>query len=260
MNTLVINLASETVRMAFQIRQLTELGLPFTRFDARTPQSLPFPADDDYWKQWERPLREAEMAAYASHRAAWQLVADGNLPVLILEDDALLMPGTPIFLKRAEGLTGLDHVTLETRSRHKLLSNRTHPDASMRRLWQDRSGAAAYVLWPSGAQKLLAHRPAIADAVICAAYDLESYQAEPALAIQIDQCAAYGIAPPIEVDSAILTTRRPALDGLPVMERAGYRWRRMMSQVRMGLRHVTHLPDSSRRFVKPAIHADGARA
>jgi glycosyl transferase, family 25 len=241
--------------MTFQTRQLTEMGLPFTRLEARTPQSLPFPADDAYWRQWERPLREPEMAAYASHRAAWQLVADGNLPVLVLEDDALLMPDAPVFLKGIESLQGIDHVSLETRSRRKLLSNKMHPEAQMRRLWQDRSGAAAYVIWPSGAQKLLAHKPAIADAVICAAYDLKSYQADPALAIQIDQCAAHGIEPPIEVDSAILSARRPSVEHLAASERAGYRWRRMLSQLRMGLRHASHLAGSSRRLVELATRS-----
>jgi glycosyl transferase, family 25 len=256
LNTLVINLASETARMEFQTRQLVELGLPFARLDARTPQSLPFPPDERYWKQWERPLRKPEMAAYASHRAAWQLVADGNLPVLILEDDALLMPPAPTFLKRIEGLTDIDHITLETRSRRKLLSNTKHPEAPICRLWQDRSGAAAYILWPLGARKLLSHKPAIADAVICAAYDLKSYQADPALAIQIDKCTAYGIEPPIAIASSILATDRPALEGLSVGEQIGYRWRRIASQLRMGARRLVHLSGASRKYVGLAGHTE----
>jgi glycosyl transferase, family 25 len=257
LNTLVINLASEKVRMEFQARQLSKLGLPFTRLEARTPQSLPLPASDKYWKRWERPMRGPEMAAYASHRAAWELVAGGNLPVLILEDDALLMPGVPNFLRKIAGVTGVDHVSLETRSRRKLVSNAAHQDAPMRRLWQDRSGAAAYVLWPSGALKLLKQTPAIADAVICAAYDLTSYQADPAMAIQIDQCNAFGIEPPIEVGSAILAARRPSVEGLSAMERAGFRLRRIAAQLRMGIRHASHLAGSSRRLVKLSAQAEG---
>lgn len=236
--------------MAFQVRQLTEMELPFVRLEARTPKSLPVQADNAYWMNWERPLREPEMAAYASHAAAWRLVADGNLPVLILEDDALLMPNAPRFLNKIEVLDDVDHITLETRSRRKLVANSPHPEAPMRRLWQDRSGAAAYVLWPSGARKLLTRGPAIADAVICSAYDLTTYQADPALAIQIDHCAAYGIEPPIQVGSAILAERRPALAGLSARERAGYRWRRIASQFRMGIRHAAHLAGSSRRLVE----------
>jgi glycosyl transferase, family 25 len=243
--------------MEFQVHQLTEMQLSFARLEARTPQSLPFSPDDKFWKQWERPMREPEMAAFASHRAAWQLIADGNLPVLVLEDDALLMPAAPDFLRKVEGLSAVDHITLETRSRRKLVSNTKHKDVPMRRLWQDRSGAAAYVLWPTGAQKLLVRRPAIADAVICAAYDMSSYQADPALAIQIDQCSAYGIEPPIEVGSAILAAQRPRVGGLSAGERAGYRWRRIGAQLRMGLRHAAHMAGSSRRLVELDSEATG---
>jgi glycosyl transferase, family 25 len=252
-NTLVINLAAETVRMEFQTRQLRELGLPFTRLEARTPQSLPFAPGHKYWRQWERPMCEPEMAAFASHRAAWQLVADGSYPVLILEDDALLMPDAAVFLKQIAKLTGIDHVTLETRARRKLVSNTLHPLSPMRRLWQDRSGAAAYMLWPSGARKLLAHKPAIADAVICAAYDLESYQADPALAIQIDQCVAHGLTPPIAVTSAILAGRKPALEGLPLGAQITFRWRRFAAQLRMGVRRLSRTVGSSRRHVRLAL-------
>jgi glycosyl transferase, family 25 len=252
-NTLVINLAAVTLRMEFQARQLRGMGLPFTRLEARTPDSLPFAPSDKHWQKWERPMREPEMAAFASHRAAWQLVAGGNYPVLILEDDALLMPEAPVFLKQIADLTGIDHVTMETRARRKLLSKTPHPHAPMRRLWQDRSGAAAYVLWPSGARKLLAHRPAIADAVICAAYDLESFQADPALAIQIDQCAAHGLTPPIPVTSAILPGRKPALEGLPIGVRMGFRWRRFAAQLRMGARRLSRTAGSSRRYVRLAV-------
>jgi glycosyl transferase, family 25 len=255
---LVINLGAETVRMEFQSRQLTGLGIIFTRLEAKTPQSLPAPPQGRYWSYWERPMRAAEMAAYASHRAAWQLVADGRSPVLILEDDALLMPGAPAFLGQVETLTGIDHITLETRARRKLVSDTMHKIAPMRRLWQDRSGAAAYVLWPSGARKLLACKPAIADAVICAAYDLESFQADPALAIQIDQCAAHGLTPPIPVASAILAGRKPALEGLPAVVQMRFRLRRFTAQLRMGARRVSRAVGSSRRHVRLAL-PDGHR-
>lgn len=253
MIALVINLGTETIRMEFQSRQLTELGLIFTRLEAKTPRSLPFAPEHKNWQQWERPMRQPEMAAYASHRAAWQLVADGKSPVLILEDDAMLMPGAPAFLGQVETLTGIDHITLETRARRKLVSNTSHPLAPMRRLWQDRSGAAAYVLWPSGARKLLAHKPALADAVICAAYDLESFQADPALAIQIDQCAAHGLTAPIAVTSAILAGRKPALEGLPAGAQMRFRWRRFAAQLRMGARRLSRAIGSRRRYVRLAL-------
>src|SRR5690606_24072262 len=130
---------------------------------------------------------------------------------------------------------GLDHVTLEVRGRRKLLGRVERPLADglrLVRLWQDRTGAAAYVLWPSGAAKLLARaedRAALADAMICRAYDLSSWQVEPAGAIQLDRCARYGVPVPIGTRSTIDGDGRPA--GMPAQ-----RLRRIASQLRMGWR------------------------
>lgn len=241
---LVLNLASETERMDFQTAQLTRLAIPFSRLEAVTPATLTPSPDDSFWAQWERPMRQTEMAAYASHRTAWVQVASGSAPMLILEDDALLMDRTPAILAQIASLPGLDHVTLETRGRRKLLSRRPHDRAPIRRLWQDRTGAAAYVLWPDGAAKLLNRPAGLADAVICAATEMQSWQADPALAIQLDQCAAHGLVPPIPVRSSIGAEARP--DG-PVS--IAFRRRRILSQLRMGLRQLRNRPRSDLRLV-----------
>jgi glycosyl transferase, family 25 len=120
---------------------------------------------------------------------------------------------------------------------------------NIRRLWQDRPGAAAYVLWPAGAEKLLARAPGLADAVISSAYNMRSFQADPALAIQIDQCEAHAIVPPIPVSSAILAVHRPSLDGLPALKRAAFRYRRILAQLRMGVRFAMHCLTSVNRKV-----------
>ncbi|PWE32348.1 glycosyl transferase family 25 [Maritimibacter sp. 55A14] len=239
--------------MAFQAAQLSALGLAFERLEAATPATLSPPADARYWTGWERPLRQTEMAAFASHRAAWERIATGTAPMLVLEDDALLAPGTADFLERVAPLAGIDHITLETRGRRKLVARRAHPAAPMRRLWQDRTGAAAYLLWPAGARKLLERtrrRPGLADAVLCAAYDLSSWQADPALAIQLDQCAAHGLTPPIPTASAIGRERRPGKRAYPL--------RRLAAQIRMGVRQLARLPGAERRLIAPT--PDMARA
>ncbi len=236
MKALVINLASETARMAFMATQLDELGVAFERLDATTPDTLSPDTKDRYWSKWQRPLRTTEMAAFASHRAAWQRVADGNAPMLILEDDAVLMPGVPAFLAAIEDLPDAELVTLETRGRRKLIARDPHPSAPMHRLWQDRTGAAAYVLSPRGARKLLARvarAPGLADGVLCAAYEIQTWQAVPAVACQLDRCTAEGIALPIETDSAIGREPRPK-----VAKSAAQTFRRFGSQFRMGLRRI----------------------
>ncbi len=252
MRALVLNLAERTERLAFQAAQLDRLGLAWDRIEAVTPESVSPPLSDAYWSRWQRPMRPAEAAALLTHAQAWRLVADSDEPRLVLEDDAVLMPAAPAFLARVESLDGIDHVSLEVRGRRKLLGDR-HPEAPMRRLWQDRTGAAAYLLWPAGARKLLARQaraPSLADGLICAAYDLVSWQADPALAAQLDICARYSVAPPIETTSSIGCTGRSSLSELDPAARRRFRARRIGAQFRMGLRRLAH-PSATRR--EPAL-------
>jgi glycosyl transferase, family 25 len=259
MKAIVINLDRATDRLAFQARQLAALGLQWDRFPAITPASLVPPRDSTHWQRWQRPLSDAEKAAYASHRAVWEIVAKGASPVLVLEDDALIRPAAPALLARLDAATGLDHVTLETRGRAKLVG-RPHHDLPLTRLWQDYTGAAAYVLWPSGAHKLIARADrsaGIADAIICAAYDMASWQADPALAIQIDQCTAHGIAPPIPVTTSIGRIDRSIYDGLTHPAYRAYRRRRIIAQLRMAVRRIAHLATASRRVLPLAPDRPG---
>lgn len=228
-------------------KQLTALGLPFELLDATTPETLTPLATDPYWTLWERPLRTTEMAAMASHRAAWARVVAENAPMLILEDDAVLHADAPGFLHKIEAIPEAELVTLETRGRAKLLAATPHPKAPMHRLWQDRTGAAAYVLRPSAARKLLARvarAPGLADGILCAAYDVAAWQAVPALAVQLDHCAAVGLTPPIETDSAIDKEVRPK-----TLKSPAQKLRRLGAQARMGLRQIARRPGAQRLIV-----------
>jgi glycosyl transferase, family 25 len=251
MRAIVINLDRATDRLAFQTTQLDRLGIQWDRFPAHTPATLSPAPEHPHWQRWERPLSGAEKAASASHRAVWEIIARGTVPALVLEDDALLMPGVPALLAGLDVAPGLDHVTLETRGRAKLLG-RAHPDLPLVRLWQDHTGAAAYVLWPAGARKLIerADRSAgIADAIICATYEMTSWQADPALAIQIDQCATHGIAAPIPVTTSIGRIDRSIYDGLTRPAYRAFRRRRIAAQARMAVRRIAYMFTASHRVV-----------
>ena len=229
--------------MAFQQEQMQALGLNWERLEAVTPQTLGVPAEDPRWQRWQRPLRAVEVAILASHIMAWERVIAANSPQLIVEDDVMLAAEVPTFLQQLENEVRIDHVTLEVRNQRKLVGNR-HPNQPMRRLYQDRSGAAAYVLWPSGARMLrsrAAVRPALADALIASVYELNSWQADPALAIQLDKCDAYGIAPPLITTSSV-TDLRCRTNTL-------YRARRISGQVRLGLRFLAKTAVSKRRRI-----------
>jgi glycosyl transferase family 25 len=246
MRALVLNLAGAENRLAFIARQLDALGIAWERIEAVTPETLSPKARDPIWNRWERPLRETEMAACASHILAWQRVLEIGEPCLVLEDDALLDRSVPSLLAGVSTLAGCDHVSLETRGRRKVLSSRAHDTLPIRRMFLDRSGAAAYVLWPRGAQQLLSRAGiarGLADGMICAAHEMVSYQADPALAIQADRAAAHGWQPPIPVASQIGTEAKPNKGG------AAYRLRRIRAQLIQGFRQLR--PGTERREVLP---------
>ena len=252
MQALVLNLATSTDRMAFQRRQLDRLGLSYLRIEAATPQTLDPPEGDPVWQRWQRPMSDVEKAILVSHRLAWHRVVEADAPHLILEDDAWLSGRATDLLARLGPMTGLDHVSLETRGRTKIIGRAPHPDCpGIRRLYQDRTGAAAYVVWPSGANKLLARssrEAGIADAVICAAYEMSSWQAVPALAIQLDQADHYGVSSPLITQSSILSKPKPVRETRALTFRA----RRIKAQLRMGLRMLGALPHADRVEVAPA--------
>ena len=250
MDVLIINLARSTGRMEFQRGQMAALGLECRRIEAVTADAAAQARPETYWERWERPMRPAERACLLSHVAAWERIAKTGRPALILEDDAVLSRRVPALLLALEAMPGTEHVTLEVRKRRKLLGRAARPvipGIVLRRLYQDRSGAAAYVLSPSGAAKLLARARrggALADALICRSYELESWQVEPACAVQLDRCEAYGIAAPIATASTI--------DGNGTAARstgAGYRLRRILAQLRMGWRQVSRALVAERREV-----------
>jgi len=251
MKALIINLAHETRRMALQQAQMGMLGIEWERIEAITPATLTPGPGDPIWRLWDRPLRTAEMALLNSHRVAWQRVSELNEPCLVLEDDALLGKQTPAILHRVENAVGIDHMSLETRGRKKIVSRLKHPDLPVRRLYLDRSGAAAYILFPHGARILLEASkrvPALSDATIGATHTLQSWQADPALAIQLDRCAIYGVTQPIPVVSSIDAEPKPSAH---TADRRTFRRRRIATQLRMGWRHLSCLPVATRRHIFP---------
>ncbi|WP_375552055.1 glycosyltransferase family 25 protein [Rhodophyticola porphyridii] len=256
MRVLIINMAAATDRMAFMAAQMRHFGFDWERIEAVTPATLSPPAADPVWHRWQRPLRVTEMALCASHMAAWRRVLALDAPCLVLEDDAVLASGLPGFLQAVDGLDGVEHISLETRGRKKLVARVPHPAAPIRRLWQDRTGSAAYVVTPAGARKLLRHAAKVggpSDAIISATYDMASYQADPGQAIQLDQCAAYDVQQAIPTTSLIDAVRKPAaMEGYSTLRRYGFRGRRIMAQIRMGLRQVPRVFTASRRHIAPA--------
>lgn len=245
---LVINLARYPERWAFQQQQLIRLDIAFERLAAVGVAEL---TDEDYrrWTtNWERLMRPVEVACFLSHQKAWQRVEDSQAPWLILEDDALMANDTSAVLSAlseqyASQQLSADLITLEAHGRKKLVSKRAQSltkDYQLRNLYQDRTGAAGYILFPSGATQLLQrvnkHGAALADALISSTYSLAAYQVEPAPIIQLDQTSHYHI-PGYTVPASIIanTTPNKSLDVPATCVRA-MKKRRLLGQCRMGLR------------------------
>ena len=212
MNILVISLPNAKERRDFQQNQLFKLGLDFKFLDATSTNDINTETYKKHYYDWQRPLRNTEVACYFSHRSAWQKIINKNMPALILEDDALLSKCVPELLKSFTNKKNVDFISLEVAGRKKFISKIGENivcNSKLYRLYQDRNGAAGYVLWPSGAKKLLEHESlngiGLADAHIASCYSIKSYQVEPAAIIQLEQCDNYNVKIPY-IKALIIST------------------------------------------------------
>lgn len=255
MKALVINQDSQVQRMAFQTQQLSSLGIDFQRLPAFTLSGAEDKVYKKFFDTWQRPLTVSEVSCFLSHKKAWQQVLSENKPMLILEDDAWLEASITEVLNELGQLTDVDYVTLEvTRlNRKKVVAKKSEKQfcgVNLLRLYQGRSGAAGYVLWPTGAKKLLkllgGDKSGVVDKVINSCYSLNAYQVEPGLAIQLDQCSFHGITPPLEVQSTITT--KTGVEFV-LIDRVRYKARRIAGELKIGINFLKHYFHSDRRHI-----------
>jgi len=253
MDILVISLPNAKERRDFQQNQLSKLGLEFEFLDATSTHDLNEATYKQHYQDWQRPLKKTEVACYYSHRRAWDRVIQSNRPALILEDDALLSKCVPELLKDFADKENTDLINLENRGRKKFVSRSGESiacNSKLLRLYQDRTGAAGYILWPSGAKKLIQCEDqkgiALADAHITACNNLTVYQVEPAPIIQLDHCEYYGIKTPVKNDtskSSVSSHHNPKGGAL-------FWLKRIYFQLKLGLRQLTLIIRSERRYIK----------
>ena len=257
MKTYILSLPSAQERREFQAQQARNLGLDAVFIDARAPADIPDAFFMTHAFSWERPLKITEVACFMSHHAVWDIMANGNEPALILEDDAILARHVPALLKWLSALGDLDHVSLETRQRKKLIGRRSIPNAelqvSLQPLLQDRTGAAAYVLWPSGARILLSkfmqQGMGLADAFISNTYQLKSWQTLPAMAIQADMATSYGLTCAMPSHSLIAREKVPSPPTRGVGHTLLLKYRRVMGQLRLAARFLSCIGRARRQYV-----------
>jgi len=248
----VINLPDAVKRRKLQKDQLTKLGLEYTVLDATSVEDISEATYKKHYFDWQRPLRKTEVACYYSHRSAWDRVIKSGEPALILEDDAILSIFLPELLGSLNKIKSTDLINLENRSRKKFVSS-SHLDigcnSKLLRLYQDRTGAAGYILWPSGAKKLIQFENksgiGLADAHITSCYSLLSYQVEPSPIIQLDQCKEYDV---INIYTSV-NSKSTVSSSQNYKGGIYFIVKRLFYQLKLAFRQLFILTKSKRRFI-----------
>lgn len=262
-SALLINLEKSSNRLGFQKLQLEKLHIPMHRLEAVKCTDFNSKKYEDLANGWQRKLRKTEVACFLSHKKAWEYVLESGVPWLILEDDALLSKRcSDILNELVVNKKNFDYVNLETRNRRKWIGKDTInlvEEYGLRRLYQDRNGSAAYVLFPSGAQKLLEKAkkssPALADAFLSQTYELNAWQIYPAAAFQMDQCKYYDIPPTMSLVSTIASdkySRPKANNGFDYFH---FKLRRIKGQIQMAKRQFMVHRIAEHKFV-PIVQSD----
>ncbi|MFD2236247.1 glycosyltransferase family 25 protein [Aureimonas populi] len=245
-----INLDRAGERRLAMERQGRRLGLGLERVRAVEAAEITPARAAALGRSWERPLSLPELACFLSHHALWERIVEEGRPALILEDDAVLSPRILDALAAAEALEGVDLLNFEDFGKRRFVARHgarpLGPGLSRIRLYRDKAGSAAYLLWPSGARKLLLRAEkgaAPADAFIHGA-GLEAWLCEPALAAQTHVLAQRGIG--AQAASSV-QARRERLAVAPANAR--FLARRVGTQLRLALHHAARLTRADYRRV-----------
>ena len=261
-----INLDRAVERRRFMEAQGERLGLGFERAAAVEASGIPDDTAARLGRSWERPLTRQELGCFLSHHALWGEIAAGSEPVLVLEDDVMLSPRLPSLLDQVAGLAGVDLLNLENFERRRFLTGerrKLRDGLSLLGVARDKSGSAAYLLWPAGARKLLrrAERGAApVDAFLHGLKALASFQVEPALAMQVHLLAERGLPVPIPTATSIQVPRGRlpvTRENLPFhLRRAATQFRLLEEHARRVLGHRYRLVDIvEAEFQLPADHS-----
>ncbi|PJE32422.1 Glycosyltransferase family 25 (LPS biosynthesis protein) [Pseudooceanicola marinus] len=155
----VINLDKAERRLKHMQAELSALGLCMDRCAAITPAELKSAARDFDIDLKSCQLSEAEQACFLSHVRAWQSAASAEGWTLILEDDVFFSADTQCALEFACQTSRADIVRLETYGRGRVILSTaivaSEGHFELRQLHGRALGAAAYLIRPDAAQRLL---------------------------------------------------------------------------------------------------------
>jgi glycosyl transferase family 25 len=186
----IISLASATQRRIYQTDQSNRLGFKPIWQNAYGVNDFSEDVFLQHAFDWQRPLIKTEVGCFLSHLEVWKKIAVSDCPAVILEDDVILTTSSIQAFEELSTYENADIINLEAAGKKQVSYETKHKSFLLRKLVLNSSGAAAYMLWPSGAKKLLKHYQsngaALADVFINESRSLSSWQIVPAVVIQ--QC------------------------------------------------------------------------
>lgn len=199
MKIYTISMAASVHRKEYHKWQADELGMDVNYYDAIDGSVLSDEVFESLRYTYLRPLSRGEVGCFLSHKALWEKCASINEPIIILEDDIVISADFAAATSQLLNLQDVDRINLEGYFPQRKTFGKNVLQLrgfSLTELYQERAGAAAYILWPSGALKLLNHyknKACLADVALkkrC----LATYQLEPVVAMQALVCDRYKIA------------------------------------------------------------------
>lgn len=191
----VINLDEQARRWAFMQVQFQALGLTLTRLRAVNgydPDELARAAVAPF-----SPLPNGEVGCFESHRKAWQIIVDRDLPgAFILEDDVVVGSDFGQMDLPAELLAKVDIIKLDTcrwTASYGAPSYVPVPARELRPLYGSETSAGCYFMTRRGAEKMLRHAAGYfipVDTLMFNLdskpfYDLTTLKMDPAIAAQL---------------------------------------------------------------------------
>lgn len=105
------------------------------------------------------PLKLSQLGCFASHYLLWERCIDDDVPIIVLEDDAVVLPCFADFYARAAALAGkhgfiwLNDSTKPTRQKDLILEQ--EGPFTLKKRMGVHTGAVGYLLTPSSARALL---------------------------------------------------------------------------------------------------------
>lgn len=149
--------------------QLQQLGLTYDFFDAvhgaQTPDHYLFRKYNDKKRARLRgagaPLRLPQLGCFASHYLLWEECVRSGRPIMVLEDDAILLPGFMDFYRRAAEFAGSYGLVWMQPSR-KIPNQKGCPlrkigPFTVKKFAKGFSGSTGYLITPTAARTLLSY-------------------------------------------------------------------------------------------------------